>query len=197
MRQVCSVTVANTWNLFSGVASKNTKAKKGVIKMKKILVLTLVMLMVMATSAMAMLKVLEPALASELEGLVREQLAKERNVSLDRVVIEEGWVLELHSIKTDLYVVIATVNGEKVETHVHVGDKRVLTKEETAALKAENEKAAPSEPVFRVMTAIETTDKQITESAPVAESRPWYLAAGGAGILAVLGAGAFVLLRRM
>ena len=165
--------------------------------MKKILVLTLVMLTVMATSAMAMLKVLEPALASELEGLVREQLAKERNVSLDRVVIDEGWVLELHNIKTELYVVIATVNGDKVETYVHVADKRVLTKEQAAALKAENEKAAPSEPVFRIMAADATADKQIAESAPVAQSRPWYLMAGGAGILTMLGVGAFVVLRRM
>ena len=165
--------------------------------MKKILVLTLVMLTVMATSATAMLKVLEPALASELRELTREQLAKEHNVSLDRVVISDSWLLELHNIKTELYVVIATVNGEKVETHVHVGDKRVLTKEETAALKAENEKAAPSEPVFRIMAADTTADRQLAESAPVAQSRPWYLAVGGAGILAVLGVGAFVVLRRM
>jgi hypothetical protein len=164
--------------------------------MKKVIVLTLIMLTVMATSAMAMLKVLEPALASELEGLVREQLAKERNVSIERVVIEEGWVLELHNIKTDLYVVIATVNGEKVETHVHVGEKRVLTAEQTAALKAQNEKAAPAEPIMRIMSATEDT-KAIAENAPVAESRPWYLFAGGAGALAVLAVGAFVVLRRM
>jgi hypothetical protein len=163
--------------------------------MKKVIVLTLIMLTVMATSAMAMLKMLEPALASELEGLVREQLAKERNVSIDRVVIEEGWVLELHNIKTDLYVVIAKVNGEKVETHVHVGEKRVLTAEQTAALKAQNEKAAPAEPVFRIMSA--GAEDSIAENAPIAESRPWYLFAGGAGALAVLAVGAFVVLRRM
>jgi hypothetical protein len=165
--------------------------------MKKVFVLTLIMLTVMATSAMAMLKVLEPALASELEGLVREQLAKEQNVSIDRVVIEEGWVLELHNIKVDLYVVIAKVNGEKVETHVHVGEKRVLTAEQTAALKAQDEKAAPAEPVFRIMSAGAEDSKQIAENAPVAESRPWYLFAGGAGALAVLAVGAFVVLRRM
>ncbi|MBT9175794.1 MAG: hypothetical protein DDT20_00094 [Firmicutes bacterium] len=165
--------------------------------MKKVIVLILIVLTVMATSAMAVLKVLEPALASELEGLVREQLATERKVSIDRVVISEGRVLELHNIKTDLYVVVAAVNGEKVETHVHVGEKRVLTAEETAALNAANEKAAPSEPIMRITALKETSDKQMEVATPVANSRAWYMAAGGAGILMVLTVGAFVVLRRL
>ncbi|MBT9143533.1 MAG: hypothetical protein DDT29_01941 [Dehalococcoidia bacterium] len=165
--------------------------------MKKVIVLTMIVLTVMATSAMAMLKVLEPALASELEGLVREQLAAERRVSIDKVVIGEGWLLELHNLNTDLYVVIAAVNGEKVETHVHVADKRVLTAEETAALKAANEKAAPAEPIMRIMAADATADKQIAEAAPVANNRPWYLVAGGAGVLMVLSVGAFVFMRKL
>jgi len=164
--------------------------------MKKILALTMVVLMVMATNAMAMLKILEPALATELEGLVREQIAAERKISIDRVTIEEGWVLELHSLKLDLYVVRATVDGAKVETHVHVGDKRVLTQEAAAALIAENSKAASADPQVRITNFAATTDKALAEVAPVNERNPWHIAAGGAGIIALLGVGAFAVLRK-
>jgi len=161
---------------------------------KKILLLTLVVVMMMASSAMAMLKVLEPALASELEGLVREQIAAERKVNIDQVTINEGWLLELHNIKAELYVVTAIVGGDKVERHVHVGEKRVLTAEEVTALKAANEKAAPTEPVMRIMSAIDTTAEKAVQAQAITTA--WAPAAAGVGTVMLLGVGAYLFIRR-
>ncbi|MDP3488215.1 MAG: hypothetical protein Q8S19_09860 [Bacillota bacterium] len=157
--------------------------------MKRIAMLTLI-LVLLATPAFAMLKVLEAPLAKELEGLAKQQAASRYNVSVDKVVIEDAWLLELFNIKVDIYVVPMVVNGTKTTEYVRVSNKAVLTEAQMEALRAEDEAKAPAEPVFRTMAiGIDNTDAEV--SATATPSKPNYtLYVVGLVGLVTLGAGA-------
>lgn len=168
--------------------------------MKKVIALTLLLVVALATPALGALKVLEASLASELEGLVRQQIARERNIEVSKVVVTEASVRELLNIKTDVYVVVTTVGNDKFESHVRVSDKYILSQKEFQGLLADNEKAAPAEPVFRTMSlgAPEAaTDTAVITSAPEpAKSKLPYIA-GGIGAILLMVTGAFVFRARL
>lgn len=168
--------------------------------MKKVIALTLLLIVALAVPALGALKVLEASLAAELEGLVRQQIAKERNIDVAKVLVTEAWVRELHNIKTDVYIVITTVGNEKSESYIRVSDKYLLSEKEFQALVADDEKAAPSEPVFRTTSlgAPEAgTDTAVITSAPEQTKSKLPYIAGGIGALLLMGTGVFVFKARL
>lgn len=164
--------------------------------MKRIVIFTL-MLALLATPALAALKVLEAPLAQELEGIAKQNAASRYNVSLDKVVIDDPWLLELFNIKVEVYNVPMVVNGVKTTEYVRVDTKAVLTEAEMEALRAEDEKKAPEEPVFRTMSiGIEDTDAEVTATATPDKPNYTLYVAGLVGLV-VLGMGATFLKSRL
>jgi len=163
--------------------------------MKRIAILTL-MLVLLATPTLAALKMLEAPLAKELEELAVKAAAARHNVSVEKVEIIDPWLLELFNIKTEVYVVPLVVNGEKVTEYVQVDNKKVLSQSEMEALRADDEKNAPEEPVFRTL-AIDMGEED-TEVTVTGTNKPSLLpyAAVFVGLIA-LGGAAFAIKSRL
>ncbi len=160
--------------------------------MKKVLTLTLVLIIALAVPAMAALKMLPEALALELEEVARDHLAAERNISVDSITVSEAWVRELWNIEKDIYIVVLLVGDEKISIHIDVADKAALTDEEFEALVAEDLANEPEEPVFRTMAiGIDTDDAEVgaTDAKEQTSKLPYIIGAVAVG----LGAGALVL----
>ncbi|KAF0195173.1 MAG: hypothetical protein FD169_1527 [Bacillota bacterium] len=155
--------------------------------MKRITILAL-LLVLLATPAFAMLKVLEAPLAKELEGLAKQHAASRLNVSVDKVAVDDAWLLEFFNIKVEVYVVPMVVNGVKTTEYVRVDTKAVLTEADIEALRAEDNKNAPKEPIFRTMSI--GIDKVEAEAPKKPNYTPYV--AGVVGLV-VLGAGAIIL----
>lgn len=157
--------------------------------MKRIVIFTL-MLVLLATPALAALKILAAPLAQELEGLAKQHAATRYNVSIDKVVIEDPWLLELFNINVEVYNVPMVVGGVKTTEYLRVDTKAVLTEAELEALRAEDLAKAPEEPVFRTMSiGIEDTDAEVTATATPDKPNYTLYVAGLVGLV-VLGAGA-------
>lgn len=164
--------------------------------MKRIAILTL-MLALLATPALAALKILEAPLAQELEGLAKQNAASRYNVSVDKVAIDDPWLLELFNIGTEVYIVPMVVNGVKTTEYVRVDTKTVLSEAEMEALRAEDEENAPEEPVFRTMAiGIENDDAEVSATTAPQKANYTPYVAGVAGLV-VLGAGATFIKTRM
>jgi len=163
--------------------------------MKRILILTLVLVM-LALPASAMLRILDPDVALELETIARNSVAAERNIPLAGVTAVDPWLMDLRGLGIDIYVVPLVIGAEKVTVYVRVSDKAILTTAEAEALKAEE--VATATKYNRIATAMSlTAPEAITDTAlPVAAgtSTLTYALYGGFAALA-LGAG-FVVLRK-
>ena len=164
--------------------------------MKKILALTLALVVALALPAMAALKMLPEPLALELEGIAKEHLAAARNVSVDTLTVSEAWVRELWNVEKDIYIVVFDIDDTKVSVHVDVAEKAALSDEEFDALVAEDLANEPEEPVFRTMAIGIDGDGEVNATATEkATSNTPYIIGGVA--LVGLGAGAFVLKGRL
>jgi len=164
--------------------------------MKRILVLTLVLVM-LALPASAMLRVLEPSVALELETIARNSIATQRNIPLAQVTAVDPWLLDLRVSAIEIFVVPLVIGQEKVTVNVRVSDKVILTEEEVEALKAkEVAEGAKSDRMATTMSITTTgivTDTAVPEAAGV--STLTYALAGGLVALA-LGTGVIVLRKR-
>jgi hypothetical protein len=164
--------------------------------MKKIIVLTLILL-VLAIPASAALRMLPESQVQELESIAKEHIAAERNISVDRVIISEAWVRDLWNIEKEIYIIIARIDGQKehIEVAVDIVEKIVYNREEMEALVAEDLANEPDEPIFRTESigAPDADDgfADIT-SGPESDSNKIVYIVGIAMIFG-LGAGGFVL----
>lgn len=161
--------------------------------MKKIAILTL-MLILLATPALAMLKVLDAAVAQELEGIAKKNAAAEHKVELSKIAIQDPWLRELYNIKLEVYVVPMVVNGAEVTVYVQVDTKEVLSDAAMKALVAENLAKEPSEPVFRTMSL--ATDTEAVEDTNQENLNYLPYVAGIVGLVTI-GAGAVIFRARM
>lgn len=161
--------------------------------MKKLIALTMLMVMALAVPAMAALKVLPEDLAGELELIACEHYAAEKNVSLDSVEVTEAWVRELFNIGREVYIVVL---GDKESVYVDVAEKIVLSEEEMEALIAEDLANEPEEPVFRTMAIGiepgEGDEATATDNPEEKSNAPYYI---GGAVVAGLGLGALALRR--
>jgi len=163
--------------------------------MKRILILTLVLVM-LALPASAMLRILDPDVALELETIARNSVATERNIPVAGVTAVDPWLLDLRGLGIDIYVVPLVIGAEKVTVHVRVSDKAILTAEAVEALKAEEVATATKSNRMATTMSITTTGVVTDTALPEAAgtSTLTYALYGGFVALA-LGAG-FVILRK-
>jgi len=166
--------------------------------MKRLVVLTLILL-TFAVPASGMLRLLEPAVAAELELIARTQVAADRNIALSQVVAVDPWLLELRGINTEVFVVPLTIGEEKFTAYVRVKDKAILTEKEVETLKSEdNAVMAKSDRVF--ITTLAAENAPIATDTAAKESRTallYYALLGGfATTAAGLGAYIFLIKRR-
>jgi len=164
--------------------------------MKRILILTLVLVM-LALPASAMLRILEPSVALELETIARNSVATERNIPLAQVTAVDPWLLDLRGLAVEIYVVPLVIGEEKVTVNVRVSDKAILTEKEVEALKAEEVAAATKSDRMATTMSITTTGVVTDTALPEAAGTSTldYALYGGFAALA-LGAGYVVLRKR-
>lgn len=164
--------------------------------MKRILILTLVLVM-LALPASAMLRVLEPSVALELETIARNSIATERNIPLAQVTAVDPWLLDLRGLAIEIYVVPLLIGQETVTVNVRVSDKALLTEKEVEALKAEEVATATKSDRIATTMSITTTGVVTDTALPEAAgtSTLTYALAGGLVALA-LGTGVIVLRKR-
>lgn len=171
---------------------------------RKLVVIISILLLVMTAPAMAMLKVLEPQLVEELQGIAKVYLAESRQVAPEAVTVEDGWVREFWNMGVDVYMAEAVINSglpseQKVQVPVRVDQKAVLTAEDLKALEEEDQRLAPSEPQARILKASAESVPAIT-AAPVDAEQPaanytnYYIA--GAALLVVLAGMTVLFVRR-
>ncbi len=132
--------------------------------LKKFIALTVICtaLLIIATPTMAMLKVLDSAVAEELNDIAIKHLAVTYNVKSESITIIEGWVREFWNVKVDVYMIEAIIDKglateKKVQVPVRVDQKVVLNEAELAVLDENDKNLASSDPQIRIMTATDLT----------------------------------------
>lgn len=136
----------------------------GINMLKKFIALTVICtaLLIIATPTMAMLKVLDSAVAEELNDIAIKHLAVTYNVKSESITIIEGWVREFWNVKVDVYMIEAIIDKglateKKVQVPVRVDQKVVLNEAELAVLDENDKNLASSDPQIRIMTATDLT----------------------------------------
>lgn len=169
---------------------------------RKSVVFLVVCLLVLLTAApaLAMLKVLDPDLSSELREIAGEYLAGQEGVAAEAITIEDGWVREFWNVGVDVYMVEAVVNKgladeRKIQLPVRVDRKEVLSGAALLALEEEDRALAPAEPVFRVMAA-EGNDAAAEELQQPSGSGSTVLYVSAAALAALLTGAALFIRRR-
>jgi hypothetical protein len=144
--------------------------------LKKLTLFTAIfaMLVMFASPAYAMLRVLEPELSNELKAIAKEHTASSRNIDTASITINEAWLREFFNLKVDVYMVEATIDKglateQKIQIPVRVDTKAVLSEADLALLVEEDNAQAPDEPVMRIMTA---TDTAVTNEQPADQTPP-------------------------
>jgi hypothetical protein len=128
--------------------------------LKKAVVLSVVCLLLLVTTApvSAMLKVLEPKLSEELQGIAKAHLVRTENIAAAAIDIQEGWVQEYWNTGVEVYNVVAVIDKglateRKIQIPVRVDQKVVLSDAEMTALKEKDKALAPEQPVMRILMA--------------------------------------------
>lgn len=147
--------------------------------------------------ALAMLRVLEPAVSDELKVIAREHLIKQYNLKTEDIIIEDSWLREFFNAKVDVYMIETVIDkglpGErKVQVAVRVDQKAVLNEADLTKLDEEDKAIGSSNPEIRVMTAqdsISTTEKS------AANNNTLYYILAAVGAVVVLTSGLFIYLK--
>ncbi len=127
--------------------------------LKKLTLLTAVfaMLVMLASPAYAILRVLEPELSDELKAIAKEHTASSLNIDAATITIDDAWLREFFNVKVDVYMIEATIDKnlsteQKIQIPVRVDTKTVLSEADFAMLAEEDNALAPEEPVMRIMS---------------------------------------------
>jgi len=145
--------------------------------LKKLTLFTAVfaMLVLLASPAYAMLRVLEPELSDDLKAIAKEHIASSENIDAGAITIDDAWLREFFNVKVDVYMVEATIDKglateQKIQIPVRVDTKAVLSEADFALLTEEDNALAPDEPVMRIMSA--TVEDKSVENQPVDPETP-------------------------
>jgi len=145
--------------------------------LKKLTLFTAVfaMLVLLASPAYAMLRVLEPELSDDLKAIAKEHIASSENIDAGAITIDDAWLREFFNVKVDVYMVEATIDKglateQKIQIPVRVDTKTVLSEADFALLTEEDNAQAPEEPVMRIMSA--TVEDKSVENQPVDPETP-------------------------
>lgn len=155
--------------------------------MKKILILTLAVLVLAAAPAYAALKILPEEVQERLHNLALAQLPGYQ--------VEESWVQEFPATGREVFRIILIKGTEKAEVFVDIAVETLLSEEGFAEIVAAEEGAQAVDPVFTTMNA-EDTDLLISP-APIREERdPASWLGGGLVALTFIGGIALYLKKR-
>lgn len=134
--------------------------------MKKAVFFIFIFLLIFSSSAMAMLRILEPEASLELQEIAKVHLAETRRIDLSSITVEDTWLREFSALGIDVYTINTNFNGERASVAVQVDTKAILTAEEVETLAGQDLAAMPAEGQIR--TTMETdTEVPLTEPAPV------------------------------
>ena len=143
--------------------------------LKKLTLFTAVfaMLVLLASPAHAMLRLLDQEISDELKAIAKEHIASSENIGADAITIDDAWLREFFNLKVDVYMIEATIDQglsteRKIQIPVRVDTKAILSEADFALLVEEDSALAPDEPVMRIMTATDTavTDEQPNSQTP-------------------------------
>lgn len=144
--------------------------------LKKLTLFTAVfaMLVLLASPAYAMLRVLEPELSNELKAIAKDHTASSRNIDAAAITIDEAWLQEFFNVKVDVYMIEATIDKglateQKIQIPVRVDTKAILSEADFALLVEEDNALAPAEPVMRIMSV---KDEAVTNEQPAWQTPP-------------------------
>jgi hypothetical protein len=133
------------------------------------------MLVMLASPAYAMLKMLEPELSDELKAIAKDHAASSRNIDAASITVDEAWLREFFNVKVDVYMVEATIDKglateQKIQIPVRVDTKTALSEADFALLTEQDNALAPEEPVMRIMSA--TVEDKSVENHPADPNTP-------------------------
>ena len=155
--------------------------------MKRVLAVSLLLVLVLAAPAAAALKMLPDAQVQELEGIALEYLASETGIDVDELEVSEGWVRELRALGLDIYMVVVLHDDDKFMVAIEVEEQLVLSDAELEALVADDIEKTPEDAVY-TLGGVDTTEEEGTdEEAGDRDLRTVAYWAAGAVILLGLG----------
>lgn len=150
--------------------------------MKRLLALTLIMLVLTAVPAFAALKILPEDVQERLHNLALKEYPGYQ--------VEESWVQEFVATGREVFRVVLAKDNEKVEAYIDVSAEAVLTEAEYEEIVAAEADAQEENPIFTTMGA-EDTGGLITDGAEETANKnvvPWLV--GGLVVLALAGGAA-------
>lgn len=155
--------------------------------MKRLFILTLVILALAAAPAFAALKILPEDVQERLHTLALEEYPGHQ--------VEESWVQEFPALGREVFRVVLVKGDEKAEAYIDVSAEAALTAAEFDEIVASEAAAQEDDPIFTTMGA-EDTGSVIEDDAEAAEKNmvPWL--AGGLVALALAGGLALYMKRK-
>lgn len=155
--------------------------------MKRLLTLTLVILVLATAPAYAALKILPEDVQERLHNLALEAYPDYQ--------VEESWVQEFPALGQEVFRVVLVKGAEKAEAYIDVSTETALTEAEFDEIVAAEAAAQEEEPIFTTLGA-EDTGSVITDGAEAADKNvvPWLV--GGLVALALAGGIAFYMKKK-
>ncbi|QNO13842.1 hypothetical protein HYG86_03210 [Alkalicella caledoniensis] len=132
---------------------------------KKILLCTLAILLVLSTTSVAMLKVVDP----ETEAKYME-IAK--SSAHGKVELLEGWVRDLASINKDIYIVHMIVDGKDLVVYIDMDTDDILSENEFNKYVDLDVEENKKNPTFSITGVKDTGDGSIEAEARATEDDP-------------------------
>lgn len=175
--------------------------------LKKLTLFTTVfaIFLLFASSANAMLRVLDTELSDELKAIAKQYLTSERNIDADAITIDEAWLREFFNLKVDVYMIETTIDQglsteQKIQIPVRVDTKLVLSEDDLAKLTEEDNALSTGEPIARTMSITVEEDADVAADTILTETpvtgNNFILYIAGAILVAAILGGAFIFAKR-
>jgi hypothetical protein len=168
--------------------------REGGKNMKRLLVLTAIILVLAVAPASAVLRILPEEVQNRLHGLALEEYPGYE--------VSESWVRDFVALGREVFNIVLVKDDQSVTVHVDVPREVILGEEEYQQLVQAEADAQAENPIFTILSGAEDLDVELDdaepiEAAPISNSNGAFIwAAGGLAVLAVVGGLALYLKRR-
>ena len=174
--------------LIVGIGRHTGKSHEGGREMKRLLALTLVILVLTAAPAFAVLR--------DLPGDVKERL---HDLALEKypgLQVTESWVQDFVALGRDVFNIKLEKDGESVLVHVDIPREVILGEAEFQKIVQAEADAQAENPIFSIMSAIDlSVEEDLVRPISKPKTNGGIWAAGGVAVLA-LSAGVVLFLKR-
>ncbi|SES92155.1 hypothetical protein [Anaerobranca gottschalkii] len=133
--------------------------------MKKIFITTLLFLMILSTSAFAMLRVVDSQTEARYLTIVQEEYGKDMKFI-------EGWIKEFYHLEKEVYVMFFITEKEKIMVYLDMETEGIISEEKFNEMVAEEEKANKDNPIFTITALKGTNDPDAPTSSDDEEQVP-------------------------